>query len=186
MEKVLVNGGFSLAPLPAALVSCGSVERPLALTIAWCGIVNSTPLRVYVSVQPIRHSHPVIAGSGEFVINLMEQPMLYALDYCGNHSGRDVDKFSACNLTALAADQVAAPLIKEAAVQIECRVFQTLHLGTHDMFLADVLAVHADPRLVNESGRLCFDRSSLIGYANSSYFEQGKLLGNYGCSKTMK
>ena len=103
MEKILVKGGFPLAPLPAALVSCGTAEQPLALTVAWTGIVNSDPFRMYISVQPVRNSHPVIAGSGEFVINLLETPMLGALDYCGTHSGRDVDKFAACGLTVLPA-----------------------------------------------------------------------------------
>lgn len=185
MEKILVKGGFPLAPLPAALVSCGTVERPLALTVAWTGIVNSDPFRMSISVQPVRNSHPVIAGSGEFVINLLEAPMLGALDYCGTHSGRDVDKFAACHLTALPAREVKAPLVAEAAVSIECRVFETLHLGSHDLFLADVLAVHADPALADENGLLRFDRSRLVGYANSRYFEQGKLLGSFGCSKTL-
>ncbi|GKH49131.1 MAG: flavin reductase family protein [Oscillospiraceae bacterium] len=185
MEKILVKGGFPLAPLPAALVSCGTAEQPLALTVAWTGIVNSDPFRMYISVQPVRNSHPVIAGSGEFVINLLETPMLGALDYCGTHSGRDVDKFAACGLTVLPAREVKAPLVAEAAVSIECRTCETLHLGSHDMFIADVLAVHAAPALVNENGRICFDRSKLVGYANSQYFEQGKLLGNFGCSRTL-
>ena len=139
----------------------------------------------YISVQPVRNSHPVIAGSGEFVINLLETPMLGALDYCGTHSGRDVDKFAVCGLTALPAREVRAPLVAEASVSIECRTCETLHLGSHDMFIADVLAVHAAPALVNENGRICFDRSGLVGYANSQYFEQGKLLGNFGCSRTL-
>ena len=185
MSKVSWKGSTLLGPIPPALVTCGTVERPNVLTVAWTGIVNTQPPMTYLSVRPVRNSHPVIVESGEFVINLVEEPLLGALDYCGTHSGRTVDKFAACALTALPACEVKAPLVAEASVSIECRICETLHLGSHDMFVADVLAVHAAPHLLDESGKLCFDRSKLVGYANSQYFGQGALLGNFGCSKTL-
>lgn len=185
MEKVLAAGGFPLAPLPAVLVSCGTVEQPLALTVAWTGIVSSQPLRVYISVQPVRHSFPAIRDSGEFVINLVGEGLLGALDYCGTHSGREVDKFAACSLTARAASQISAPLIAESPLSIECRVCRRLPMGSHEMFIADVAAVQADPALLDENGRLCFERLAPVGYANSRYFALGEMLGSFGCSRDL-
>ena len=185
MAKIEWNAGTLLAPVPVVLVSCGSMEQPNVLTVAWTGILSSDPPKTYVSVRPSRFSYALIKESGEFVINLPSSYLIRIVDFCGVKSGRDIQKFEVCNLTVSPSAKVSAPSVAECPVSLECRVTDILPLGSHDMFIADVLAVHAAPALVNEDGRICFDRSGLVGYANSQYFEQGKLLGNFGCSRTL-
>ena len=185
MAKVYWKGSTLLAPVSPTMVTCGSWEKPNIITIAWTGIVNSQPPMTYISVRPSRYSYELLKETGEFVINLTPAQLVRQADWCGVRSGRDEDKFAACNLTPVRANHLDVPLIAECPVNLECRVKSVTPLGSHDMFIADVLAVHAAPALVNENGRICFDRSKLVGYANSQYFEQGKLLGNFGCSRTL-
>ena len=184
MEKIIAKGGYPLAPLPVALVSCGTVEKPLVLTISWTSLVCSVPLKVFISVQPVRNSYPTIKESGEFVINLADESMLKTADFCGNNSGRDIDKFKACGITAEKCEHIAAPMIAECPISIECRVSDTLSLGSHDMFVADVLAVHIAPELMTD-GKYDFSKLPLLAYANSKYYKPGEYLGNYGVSKTL-
>ena len=184
MEKIIAKGGYPLAPLPVALVSCGTVEKPLALTISWTGLVCSSPLKVFISVQPVRNSYPAINESGEFVINLPDESMLKAADFCGTNSGRDVDKFKACGITAEKCEHISAPMIAECPISVECRVCEKLSLGSHDMFVADVLAVHVDPKLMTD-GKYDFSKVPMLAYANSKYYKLGEFLGNYGVSKTL-
>ena len=184
MEKIIANGGYPLAPLPVALVSCGTVEKPLALTISWTGIVCSSPFKMFISVQPIRNSYPVIKESGEFVINLPDESLLKATDYCGNNSGRNVDKFKECGFTAEKCEHISAPMIAECPISIECKVCDSLLLGTHDMFVADVLAVHVDPKIMTD-GKCDFSKMPALAYANSKYYSLGEFLGNYGVNKTL-
>ena len=175
--------GNMLYPLPAVMVSCALAgERPNIITVAWTGTVCSSPAMVSISVRPERHSYHMIRESGEFVINLTTEELVRAADYCGVRSGRDVDKFEEMRLTPLKASQVAAPLIGESPVNIECRVEQVLELGSHHMFLARVLAVDVDERWMNEKGKLELNKAGLAVYSHGEYFALGKQLGTFGYS----
>lgn len=186
MKKEIWPGGALLAPVPPALVSCGSVEQPAVLTVGWTGIVNTRPPRTYVSIRPERNSYPMIKESGEFVINLPPARLARAVDLCGCRSGRQVDKFSLAHLTATPASTVSAPLIAECPVSLECRVFQSILLGSHEMFLADILAVQVDAALLDDAGRLCLERADLLAYAHGGYFRLGEQLGSFGYSVRKK
>ncbi len=175
--------GNMLYPLPAVMVSCALAgERPNIITVAWTGTVCSSPAMVSISVRPERHSYHMIRESGEFVINLTTEELARAADYCGVRSGRDVDKFEEMRLTPLKASQVAAPLIGESPVNIECRVEQVLELGSHHMFLASVLAVDVDESWMNEKGKLELNKAGLAVYSHGEYFALGKRLGTFGYS----
>lgn len=175
--------GNMLYPLPAVMVSCALAgERPNIITVAWTGTVCSSPAMVSISVRPERHSYHIIRESGEFVINLTTEELVRAADYCGVRSGRDVDKFEEMRLTPLKASRVAAPLIGESPVNIECRVEQVLGLGSHHMFLASVLAVDVDESWMNEKGKLELNKAGLAVYSHGEYFALGKRLGTFGYS----
>ena len=175
--------GNMLYPLPAVMVSCALAgERPNIITVAWTGTVCSSPAMVSISVRPERHSYHMIRESGEFVINLTTEELVRAADYCGVRSGRDVDKFEEMRLTPLKASQVAAPLIGESPVNIECRVEQVRELGSHHMFLASVLAVDVDESWMNEKGKLELNKAGLAVYSHGEYFALGKRLGTFGYS----
>lgn len=184
MEKKIVNGGYPLAPLPVVLVSCGSVEKPLVLTVSWTGIICSNPLKVYISVQPSRNSSPVIKETGEFVINIPGKNMRHVADFCGTNSGRDVDKFAHCSITAAVCEYISAPMIEQCPVSIECKVSEVLHLGSHDMFIADVLATHIDPQMTSD-GKFDFAAVDPIAYANSSYYDFGSFGEKMGYTKKL-
>lgn len=186
MQKEIWPGGALLAPVPPALVSCGSVEAPAVLTVGWTGIVNTRPPRTYVSIRPERNSYPIIKERGEFVINLPSARLVRAVDLCGCRSGRQLDKFALAHLTPAPASAVAAPLIAECPVSLECRVFQSILLGSHEMFLADILAVQVDAALLDEAGRLCLEKADLLAYAHGGYFALGKQLGSFGYSVRKK
>ncbi len=176
--------GTLIYPVPAALVSCGATpEEQNVLTVAWTGTVNSDPPMCYISVRPERHSYEIIRRTGEFVINLTTRPLARATDWCGVRSGRDFDKFREAGLTPAAARFVAAPLIEESPVNIECRVKQIIPLGSHDMFLAEVVGIEVDPAYIDpETGRFRLDRAELVAYAHGAYYELGKQLGTFGWS----
>ena len=179
--------GTVLYPLPAVLVSCGATpEEYNMLTVAWTGTVCTTPPMCYISVRPERHSYAVIRRTGEFVINLTTRSMARATDWCGVRSGRDFDKFRETGLTPVPAERVAAPLIAEAPVSIECRVRQVLPLGTHDMFLAEVVNVQADEAYIPATGRFCLERAEPIVYSHGEYFALGDALGRFGWSVRRK
>ncbi len=180
MSKVKWKAGTLLGPLPPVLVSCGTAEKPNVFTAAWCGIVCSDPAMTYVSVRPERYSHGLIEQTGEFVINLPTAALIRAVDWCGVKSGRDVDKFAACNLTALPGCEVGTPHLAQSPVSLECRVSQTLRLGSHDMFLANILATVVDEALVNETGRLALEKAGLAAFAHGEYFALGEKLGSLG------
>ena len=186
MQKEIWPGGALLAPVPPALVSCGSLEQPAVLTVGWTGIVNTRPPRTYVSIRPERNSYPIIKENWEFVINLPPARLARAVDLCGCRSGRQVDKFALAHLTAAPASSVGAPLIDECPVSLECRVFQSIPLGSHEMFLADILAVQVDASLLDEAGRLCLERADLLAYAHGGYFRLGRQLGSFGFSVRKK
>ena len=186
MSKQVWKPGNLLAPVPPVLVSCGSLERPNLITIAWAGTINSDPVRVSISVRPERFSHGLITESGEFVVNLPTRKILRAVDWCGVKSGREVDKFKEMGLTAVPGSAVSAPVLAESPVNLECRVFQTIPLGSHDLFLADVVAVDVDEELLDEAGRLRLDKADLAAYVHGTYYALGKQLGTFGYSVRKK
>ena len=186
MSKQVWKPGTMVSPVPPVMVSCGSMEKPNILTIAWTGIVNTIPAMTYISVRPERHSYPLIKESGEFVINLTTRNLTWAADYCGVKSGADTDKFAACKLTPQPASQVSTPLIKESPVNIECRVEQVIPLGSHHMFLARIVAVNVDEVLVDANGKLHLDKGGLVAYSHGEYFALGEKLGSFGYSVRKK
>lgn len=186
MSKQIWRPGTLEAPIPPAMVSCGTLERPNVLTIAWTGIVNTIPPMTYISVRPQRHSYQLIKESGEFVINLTTRDLVRAADYCGVKSGAQVDKFAEMHLTPEPASQVAAPLIAESPINLECRVKEVLPLGSHHMFLADIVAVQVDERYLDETGKLHMERCKLAAFAHGTYYALGEQLGNFGYSVKKK
>ncbi len=186
MAKQIWKGSTLLAPVPPTLVSCGTVDQPNVLTVAWAGVINTQPPRVGISIRPERHSYGLIKDSGEFVINLPTVPLLRAVDWCGVRSGRDYDKFREMGLTAAAASAVSAPLVEESPLNLECKVFQVIPLGSHDLFLADVAAIQVDESLVDSTGKLRLDKANLLAYAHGQYFSLGDVLGTFGYSVRKK
>ncbi|MCI8815303.1 MAG: flavin reductase family protein [Angelakisella sp.] len=186
MSKLIWKPGNLIAPVPAAMVSCGTMEKPNIITIAWTGNVSSSPAKVSISVRPERYSYGLIKESGEFVLNLTTAALVRAADFCGVRSGREVDKFAQLGLTPLPAREVACPLVGESPVNLECRVCDVIPLGSHDLFLADVLAVHVEEELVDDHGRLRMDQCHLAAYAHGEYFALGKKVGSFGFSVRKK
>ena len=186
MKKVKFRGGTLLAPVPPVMVSCGNMEHANILTVAWSGITNTIPPKTYISVRPKRHSYNIIKESGEFVLNLTPTSLVRAADYCGMYTGAKVDKFEKCKLTPVPVEEVAAPLIDECPVSLCCRVSDVVPLGSHDMFLADILAVYVNEDLMDENGKLHLDRADLCAYAHGDYYALGKMLGHFGFSTAKK
>ena len=184
--KQIWKPGTLVAPVPPMLVSCGSMDSPNILTAAWCGNVNSIPPKAYVSVRPERYSYDLIRESGEFVLNLPTEKLIRAVDWCGVRSGRDYNKFEEMKLTPAPCSAVTAPQIAESPITLECRVFQVVPLGSHDMFLADVVAVNVDDSLLDATGALHIERAGLVAYAHGQYFALGKSLGHFGFSVKKK
>lgn len=182
MAKITWKPGTLLAPVPPALISCGTVEKPNVMTAAWTGIISSDPVITYVSVRPSRFSHGIIKESGEFVINLPTVALVTAVDYCGVKSGKDVDKFKEMKLTPGASSQITAPQIMESPISLECKVKNVTNYGTHDMFLAEVVAVNVDDKYINANGKLCLEKAGLLAFAHAHYYTLGKCLGNFGFS----
>lgn len=182
MGKQIWKAGNMLYPLPVVLVSVADGETQNILTVAWAGTVCTNPPMVSISVRPERYSYEMIKKSGEFVLNLTTKELVYAADYCGVKSGRDVDKFRELKLTALPAEQVKAPLIEQSPVNIECRVVQVQNLGSHDLFLAEVLAVHADEKYLDEKGRFDLSKADPVVYSHGTYYNLKEPLGTFGYS----
>ena len=180
--------GTMIYPLPAVLISCGESEQEYNLfTVAWTGTVCTNPPMCYISVRPERHSYEIIKRTGEFVINLTTASLARATDWCGVRSGRDYDKFSEMGLTAEAAAVVKAPIVAESPVSIECRVKQIVPLGSHDMFIADVVNVLVDEEYINpETGKLELERADMIAYSHGEYFRLGEAIGHFGWSVRKK
>ena len=175
-----------LAPVPPALVTCGDGEHSNLLTVAWTGIVCTIPPKTYISLRPSRYSYGLIKDSGEFVINLTTEALVRSADYCGVHSGAHEDKFLKCGLTRSPAAEVRCPLLAESPLSLECRVTQIIPLGSHDMFLADIVAVDADDSLIGADGKLGLDHAGLVAYAHGDYYALGKKLGKFGFSVAKK
>lgn len=183
MAKQTWKAGNMVYPLPAVMVSCGREgERPNIITVAWTGTICTNPPMLYISVRPQRYSYDILCETGEFVVNLTTKKLAQATDYCGVRSGRDVDKFKETGLTAVPALHVKAPMIAESPVNIECRVTEKKELGSHHMFLAEVLAVHVNERYLDEKGRFRLNESGLMAYSHGEYLGLGKEIGTFGYS----
>ena len=186
MKKVKWRGGALIAPLPPVMVTCGTEEKPNILTIAWTGILNTIPPKIYISVRPSRYSYNLIKESKEFVINLTPAELVRACDYCGVKSGDKFNKFEDMKLTTQKASVVSVPLLEQSPVSIECKVTDIVPLGSHDMFIADIVAVNVAEELIDSSGKLHLDKANLVAYSHGEYFELGKKLGTFGFSVQKK
>ena len=187
MSKQIWKPGNMLYPVPAVMVSCRrGDETPNIITVAWTGTVCSDPAMVSVSIRPERYSHGIIAETGEFVINLVTEKLTRACDWCGVKSGRDCDKFSEMHLNPYYSDLLKAPAIDESPVNIWCKVTKIEQLGSHDMFLANVLGVTVDEAYMDENGRFALEDTGLITYSHGEYFSLGEKLGKFGYSVKKK
>ncbi len=182
MAKQLLKPGTYLYPVPAAMITCGPVEKPNIITLAWVGTVCSDPPMVSISVRPSRHSYALIKERGEFAINLPTRDLVRSTDLCGTLSGRRVDKFVSAGLTAVPASAIATVIIAECPVNIECRVVQILPLGSHDLFLARVVAVQADESVLGEDRQIDLLKAEPFAYGAHGYWSLDELLGTYGYS----
>lgn len=183
MTKRVLKPGTMLNPLPVVMVSCGSDKEKNIITIAWTGIINSEPPITYVSVRKNRYSHQLISESGEFVINLTTEDLAKVTDFCGVKSGRDIDKFKETGLHPQAAEIVSCPMISESPVNLECKVLEVKEYPSHDMFIAEIVKVHADERLFDEKGRICLDEAGMLSYSHGEYFGlKRQPLGKFGYS----
>ncbi|MBP3383984.1 MAG: flavin reductase family protein [Firmicutes bacterium] len=183
MGKINFKPGTMLNPVPAVMVSCGNEEKHDIITVAWTGIVNSEPPMTYVSVRKERFSHGIIKENGEFTINITTEDLAFATDFCGVRSGRDVDKFKEMKLTPQPGEKVACPSIKESPVNLECKVREIHEYGSHDMFVADIVNVRVDEKLMDEKGRIRLDLAGLVAYNHGEYFALKRTpLGKFGYS----
>jgi len=180
MEKITWRGGAMLAPLPVCLVTCKDGEKENVFTVAWTGILNTIPAKTYISVRKERFSYNLIKNSKEFVLNLTTEDLAKATDFCGVRSGKDMNKFEVMGLETQKATQVACPLLSDSPVNLECRVTDIVELGSHDMFIADIVAVNVDKNLVDENEKLNLDRAKLIAYSHGEYFKLGEKIGKFG------
>lgn len=186
MSKVTWKSGTFIYPLPAVMVSCGTMEESNIITVAWTGIINTDPAMCYISVRPTRHSYEMIKKTGEFVINLTTKDLAYATDWCGVKTGAKVDKFKEMKLTKEKANFVNCPMIKESPVSVECKVKEIRELGSHHMFVAEILGVNADEKYINENGAFDISKCDLIAYSNGNYYSLGKKIGRFGFSVQKK
>lgn len=186
MSKKLWKPGTFEYPIPAVMVTCGDMENANIITIAWTGILCTNPAKVYISVRPERYSYNMIKESGEFVINLTTEKLAFATDWCGVKSGRDVDKFKEMKLTKQKANFVKCPMIEESPVSVECKVTEIREMGSHHMFIADVLGINADEKYIDEKGAFDISKCDLIAYANGGYYPLGEKIGKFGFSVRKK
>lgn len=187
MSKQIWKPGNMLYPLPVVMVSVADKEgKQNIITIAWTGTICSDPPMVSISVRPERYSYHMIKETGEFVINLTTKDLAFATDYCGVKSGRDVDKFAAMQLTPVRGEKVKAPLIAESPVNLECKVTEVKHLGTHNMFMAEVVCVHADEKYMDEQNRFHLEMADPIVYSHGTYMTTGEKIGTFGYSVRKK
>ena len=182
MSKVTWKPGTFLYPIPAVMVSCGTMKKSNIITVAWTGIINTDPAMVYISVRPTRYSYKLIKEQKEFVINLTTKDLVKQTDWCGVKTGEKVDKFKEMNLHKEKAKFVKCPMIKESPVSVECKVKEVKELGSHTMFVAEVLAINADEKYIDSKGAFDISKCDLISYANGGYYSMGKKLGKFGFS----
>ncbi len=183
MSKQMWKPGNMLYPIPAVMVSCGKKgEKPNIVTIAWTGTICSDPAMVSISVRPERLSHEIISETGEFVINLVNEPLTKACDWCGVRSGRDYDKFAEMGLHPYVSDCMETPAIEESPVNSYCRVTKVEKLGSHDMFMAEVVGVTVDESYMDEKGKFQLENVGLTAYSHGEYYALGEKLGKFGYS----
>lgn len=186
MSKVVWKAGTFIYPLPAVLVTSGTMEKSNIMTVAWTGILNTNPALVYISVRPERYSYNLIKTSKEFAINLTTKELAFATDWCGARSGAKFDKFKEMKLTKEKGTHVKCPLIKESPVSVECKVIDIKELGSHHMFVAEVLSIDADEKYIDRNGAFDISKCGLISYANGGYYTQGEKIGKFGFSVQKK
>jgi len=186
MSKQFWKGSALLAPVPASLVTCGTAENANVLTVGWTGICCTRPPMTYISVRPERYSYDIIMRSGEFVINLTTSSMCRETDFCGVKSGKDVNKIETCGFHLLPAQKVSVPIIEECPVSLECRVTETKELGSHTMFLAEIVGIDVEERYIDSKGKLNLQQCGLTAYAHGEYFSLGRKLGDFGYSVRKK
>ncbi len=186
MSKTIWKSGTFEYPIPAVMVSCGSMEKSNIITVAWTGVINSDPAMVYISVRSSRYSYNIIKETKEFAINLTTKDLAYATDWCGVKSGKNVDKFKEMHLTKQKAEFIKCPLIKESPVSIECKVEKIIELGSHTMFMARVVSIDVDEKYIDEKGAFDISKCNLIAYANGGYYQLGKKIGKFGYSVQKK
>lgn len=186
MSKIKWRGGALLAPLPPTLVTCADGERKNVFTVAWTGILNTVPPKTYISVRPSRYSYGLIRESGEFAIHLTTANLVRAADFCGIHTGAKIDKFERCRLSVEPASEISCPILTDSPVVLECRVTEVVPLGSHEMFLADIVAVDVDEDLVDADGKLHLERADLAAFAHGEYYRLGARIGSFGFSVAKK
>ena len=186
MGRQYFKGGTLMAPLPAALVTCGSGDGRNVLTAAWTGIVNTRPPMAYVSIRPERHSYAIIKETGEFVINLPTSKMARETDLCGMKSGAKLDKFTKCHFETEKAQTVDCPVILQCPVSLECKVRIANDLGSHTMFIAAITGMSVDERYVDSKGKINLQQAGLMAYSHGEYFALGRKLGDFGFSVRKK
>ena len=174
--------GTLLAPVPPAMVTVGDFENANIITIAWTGILASIPPKTYISVRPSRHSYGILKEQGEFVINLPSVALARETDFVGIYTGAKVDKFEKCHLTKQKSEKVAPPTIAECPIAIECRVCQVVPMGSHDVFVADILSVSCHESIIDEKGKIHFERADLLAYSHGEYYSLGEIVGRFGFS----
>ena len=182
MARKNFKAGALTAPLPPVMVTVGDMENSNIITIGWTGILSTIPPRTYISVRPERHSYKLLKSNGEFVINLTTADQARTVDYVGIYTGAKVDKFKECGLTKVESKEVSAPTIKECPLALECRVIETIPMGTHDVFIADIVSVSCDESILDETGKIRFDRAGLLAYAHGEYYALGEKVGKFGFS----
>jgi len=184
MPKLELPLNEGLYPVPVVLVSCRGKagQKPNIITIAWCGVASSKPPTLSVSIRPSRYSHKLITEAGDFVVNIPTADMSDKCDLCGMRSGREIDKFEVLSFTETAASKISSPLIKECPVNIECKLRNVIKLGSHDMFIGEVVAIHADSDMMTEEGSLDYNKLKPFVYNQGEYWSLGKKIGYYGCS----
>lgn len=182
MSRAIWKPGTFIYPIPAVMVTSGTFEKSNIMTVAWTGILNTNPALCYISVRPERFSHHLIKENGEFVINLTNENLVFQTDWCGVKSGEKFDKFKEMNLTKEKGKFVKCPLIKESPVAIECKVKEIRPLGSHDLFVSEVLSIDADDKYIDEKGAFDISKCNLIAYANGGYYALGKKIGKFGFS----
>ncbi|MBP3391640.1 MAG: flavin reductase family protein [Clostridia bacterium] len=181
-RKQALKPSTFLSPVPVVMVTCGSMEKPNIITLAWAGTVNSEPPMLSISVRKSRYSHSLIRERGTFGVNLVSQGLCWETDYCGVKSGRDVDKFKDTGLTCVASPELSIPMIAEAPVHLECKVREVLELGSHDLFIADIAGVQVAEALMDRKGAVDMRKADLVAYNHGEYYSLGKILGFFGYS----
>jgi flavin reductase (DIM6/NTAB) family NADH-FMN oxidoreductase RutF len=182
MSREIFKPGTFLYPIPAVLVTCGNMDNSNVLTIAWTGIISSDKPMTYISVRKERHSYNILKENMEFVINLTNKDLVYATDYCGVRSGAKENKFEKLGLIKEKANIVKCPLIKQSPVCIECKVTEIKEMGSHDMFIAEIVSVNVDKKYIDESNKFDMEKCDIIAYSHGAYYTLGEKLGKFGFS----